>query len=76
MPTDMPRDILIEPTQDELRAAYACTDLMDCGITFDHAARVGQALGVALRRLALILRRRRARQANAAAIQYQTQETP
>lgn len=75
MPTDMPR-ALIEPTQDELRAAYACTDLMECGVTFDHAARAGQAMGVALRRIALILRRQRARQATAAPIQYQTQETP
>ena len=47
---------------------------MECGVTFDRAARGGQALGVALRRIALILRRRRARQANAAAIQYQTRE--
>ena len=72
----MPRDTLIEPTDDELRHAYACTDLMDCGVTFDRAARAGQALGVALRRIALILRRRRARQAKVAAVQYQTQETP
>jgi len=72
----MPRDTLIEPTDDELRHAYTCTDLKECGVTFDHAARAGQAIGVALRRIALILRRRRARQANAAPIQYQIQETP